>query len=197
MRDRPVLVETGGRGVAVLVPVKAFSVAKARLSGVLDPAARATLAREMADRVLLAAGDLPVTVACDDDEVAAWAAAAGAAVAWTPGLGLNGAVTAGVDALAATGVRRVVVAHADLPRARDLAVVAAGDGVVAVPDRHDDGTNVLAVPTGVGFEFAYGPGSFARHAAEAARLGLALTVLRPADLTWDVDVPADLEHPCS
>jgi 2-phospho-L-lactate guanylyltransferase len=65
-----------------------------------------------------------------------------------------------------------------------------------VPDRHDDGTNVLAVPTGVGFVFAYGPASFARHRAEAARLGLTLTVLRPPDLTWDVDVPADLDQPC-
>jgi 2-phospho-L-lactate guanylyltransferase len=196
MRDRPVPAETGDGGVAVLVPVKAFSMAKARLAGVLDPAARASLARDMAERVLQAAGHLPVTVACDDDEVATWAVAAGAAVAWTPGLGLNGAVAAGVDALGAAGVRRVVVAHADLPRARDLTVAAIGDGVVAVPDRHDDGTNVLAIPTGAGFEFAYGPASFARHAAEAARLGLALTVLRPADLTWDVDVPADLEHPC-
>jgi 2-phospho-L-lactate guanylyltransferase len=184
-------------GVAVLVPVKGFSVAKARLAAVLDPASRATLARDMADRVLLAARSLPVMVACDDDEVAAWAEAAGATVAWTAGLGLNGAVGAGVDILTAGGARRVVVAHADLPRARDLTVVAVGEGVVAVPDRHDDGTNVLAIPTGAGFEFAYGPASFARHTAEAARLGLDLSVLRPPDLTWDVDVPADLEHPCS
>jgi 2-phospho-L-lactate guanylyltransferase len=89
----------------------------------------------------------------------------------------------------------VVVSHADLPHAVDLGVVAAGEGVVAVPDRHEDGTNVLAVPAGAGFEFHYGPGSFAAHSAEAARLGLALTVLRPPDLTWDVDVPADLEVP--
>jgi 2-phospho-L-lactate guanylyltransferase len=133
-------------------------------------------------------------VACDDDEVAAWAAALGVETIWTPGLGLNGAVTAGVDALAARGVERVVVAHADLPRARDLTDVAGGTGVTAVPDRHDDGTNVLVVPTGVGFTFAYGPGSFLRHSDEAARLGLRLTVLRPDDLTWDVDVPDDLEQ---
>lgn len=181
--------------VAVLLPVKAFALAKARLADVLDAAGRASLARAMADNVLAAAGSLPVTVACDDEEVATWARAAGAAVAWTPGLGLNGAVAAGVDALAASGFTRVVVAHADLPHARDLTVVTGSEGVVAVPDRHEDGTNVLAVPTGVGFTFAYGPGSFARHRDEAARLGLTLTVLRPPDLTWDVDVPADLEHP--
>lgn len=180
----------------MLVPVKAFSRAKARLASVLDAPSRAALAREMADRVLAAAMGMPVTVACDDEEVAAWASDAGAHVAWTPGLGLNGAVTAGVDALRRQGVRRVIVAHADLPHARDLTVVVAeGEGVVAVPDRHEDGTNVLVVPTDAGFAFAYGPGSFARHRAEAARLALAFTVLRPADLVWDVDVPADLEGP--
>jgi len=179
---------------AVLVPVKAFSHAKARLAPVLDAAARAALARHMAETVLAAAHHLPVTVACDDEEVASWAKAAGAAVAWTPGLGLNGAVAAGVDALADAGATRVVISHADLPHARDLTVVD-GEGVVAVPDRHDDGTNVLCVPSGTGFRFAYGPHSFERHRAEADRLGLPFTVLRPADLTWDVDVPADLETP--
>lgn len=176
----------------MLVPVKAFSQAKARLAAVLDESARAALAREMASNVLRAAGSLPVTVACDDEEVAEWATASGAAVAWTPGLGLDGAVQAGVDALARQGAERVVVAHADLPHALDLSPVAQGDGVVAVPDRHEDGTNVLAVPTAAGFRFAYGPGSFRRHEAEAARLHLPYRVLRPADLTWDVDVPADL-----
>jgi 2-phospho-L-lactate guanylyltransferase len=181
--------------VAVLLPVKAFAAAKARLADVLDGPGRARLAREMADRVVAAAGGLPVTVACDDDEVAVWAGERGAAVAWTPGLGLNGAVTAGVEALRVAGARRVIVAHADLPYATDLTVAAGTSGIVAVPDRRDDGTNVLGLPTDAGFVFAYGPGSFARHCAEAERLGLDLTVLRPPDLTWDVDVPADLELP--
>ena len=35
------------------------------------------------------------------------------------------------------------------------------------PDRHDEGTNVVSVGTRAGFRFAYGPGSFSRHAAEA------------------------------
>jgi 2-phospho-L-lactate guanylyltransferase len=150
----------------------------------------------MAATVLAAARGLPVTIACDDAEVASWAEAAGAQVAWTPGLGLNGAVQAGVDVLAAGGADRVIVAHADLPHALDL-TVASGTGreVVAVPDRRDDGTNVLSIPTGAGFRFAYGPGSFDRHRAEAERVGLAFEVLRPADLTWDVDVPADLQQP--
>ena len=181
--------------VAVLVPMKGFGVGKARLAEVLDGPSRAALVQEMAERVLRAAMHLPVTVACDDDEVAAWARARGADVVWTAGLGLDGAVTAGVDALRDQQVARVVVAHADLPRADDLTAVLGPPGVVAVPDRRDDGTNVLVVPADAGFAFAYGPGSFGRHTAEAARLGLPCTVLRPPDLVWDVDVPADLDEP--
>ena len=43
-----------------------------------------------------------------------------------------------------------------------------------------------------GFTFAYGPGSFRRHSAEARRLAMALRVVREPSLAWDVDVPADL-----
>ena len=66
--------------------------------------------------------------------------------------------------------------------------------VVLVPDRRRDGTNVLSIPTGAGFTFKYGPGSFGRHRAEAARCGLAVVVLELDDLAWDVDEPGDL--PC-
>lgn len=179
----------------MLMPVKAFSLAKTRLADALDASERAALARRMASAVLAAAAGLPVTVVCDDEEVARWASANGAAVVWAPGLGLNGAVTAGVDALARAEMRRVVVALADLPRARDLGAFAAvsdESAVVVVPDRHEVGTNVLSVPTGRGFRFSFGRGSLRRHMAEAERLGLSMTILRPPDLTWDVDVPADL-----
>jgi 2-phospho-L-lactate/phosphoenolpyruvate guanylyltransferase len=175
---------------AVLLPVKGFSRAKARLAPVLGVRARADLARSMAERVVAACGDLPVTVACDDPDVRDWARGLGLAVAWVPGTDLDGAVTAGIATL---DTDRVVVAHADLPQATSLAPVAAvAEGLVLVPDRHDDGTNVLALPRRAPYRFAYGPGSFRRHAAEGERLGLPLTVLRPPDLTWDVDVPEDL-----
>jgi 2-phospho-L-lactate guanylyltransferase len=181
----------------VLVPVKAFGRAKVRLADVLDGPARAALAREMADRVITATGSLPVAVVCDDDGVAAWAESRGARVLWRPGHGLNGAVNDAVATLADEGVDRVLVTHADLPLATgfDELLAVADDGVVLVPDRHEDGTNVASVPAASGFTFAYGPGSFANHCAEAERLGLPLTIHRPPRLTWDVDVPADLDLP--
>jgi len=179
-------------GCVVLVPVKAFGTAKARLAPSLDADGRAGLARVMAVRVLAAAAPLPVAVVCDDPEVAAWAQAHGATVLPEPGRGLNGAVEAGVERLAAAGATEVLVAHADLPLARGFAHLAGFSGVTLVPDRRDDGTNVLCVPTGAGFRFHYGPGSFTRHAAEARRLGLRARVLRDPALTWDVDEPGDI-----
>lgn len=180
---------------AVVVPVKAFRAAKVRLATALDPGARAALARELAGVVVGAAAPLPVVVVCDDDEVRTWARGVGAEVVWCPDRGLNGAVTDGVDALRARGIATAVVAHADLPLATSLAWVADFAGVTLVPDRHRDGTNVIAVPTAAGFGFAYGRGSFARHRAEALRLGLPLRVVDDAALGWDVDRPADLAWP--
>src|SRR5690606_35932409 len=100
----PVRARSGERsGGAVLLPVKAFRQAKARLAPALDPHHRAALARDMATNVVRAAGALPVAVVCDDDEVSAWAATLGAEVIWRPGRGLNAAVADGVDELASLG----------------------------------------------------------------------------------------------
>jgi len=100
---------------AVVVPVKAFTAAKVRLAGTLEPAERADLARRMAEVVLAAAPPLPAIVVCDDNEVRAWAEAAGARVVWCPGRGLNGAVADGVAALRADGeARRAVIVDCDV-----------------------------------------------------------------------------------
>ncbi len=181
--------------VAVLIPVKAFHDAKLRLAGALSAEDRATLARAMADRVVTAAGAIPVAIVCDDDAVAAWASTRRLTVIAEPGLGLNRAVEAGVDHLAATGVTQVIVAHADLPMATALGWVARFAGVTLVPDRREDGSNVVCVPTGAGFRFAYGPGSFGRHKVEARRRDLGLRVVRRPELAWDVDQPDDLLLP--
>ena len=83
--------------VIVLVPVKSFALAKARLASVLDPVGRAALAQAMAARVIAAGAPARVWVVCDDVEVAEFARRLGAEVCWTPGLGLNGAVAEALD----------------------------------------------------------------------------------------------------
>lgn len=181
--------------VAVLIPVKAFHQAKARLAPALGEGARAELARELADRVVVAAAPLPVAVVCDDDDVAAWARDRGAEVVWRPGRGLNGAVEDGVAHLGRGGFTRVVVSHADLPLVESFDEVLAGPMVTLAPDRHEDGTNVAVIPPDAGFRFRYGPGSFDRHRTEAARLHLGPRIVRSDRLSWDIDTPADLDLP--
>jgi 2-phospho-L-lactate guanylyltransferase len=176
----------------VLVPVKAFHQAKRRLGSALADPERVRLVRAMATHVVSACVPLPVAVVCDDEDVARWASDLGASVMWEPGQGLNGAVRAGVDRLARAGAVWVTVAHGDMPRARGLGALPRFDGVTLVPDRRDDGTNVLRLPAASDFRFAYGPGSFRAHRAEATRLGLGVRVLRHPDLAYDVDWPADV-----
>ncbi len=185
----------GRQSHAVLVPVKAFADAKARLSSVLAPDQRNALARWTADRVVAAAGELPVYVACDDGEVAKWAVDRGAVVLWHPGAGLNGAVLRSVEQLAAEGVTHVVVAHGDLPLAHDLAGLIVPGAITLVPDAHRDGTNVVAVPTDIGFAFSYGASSFERHLALALDSGRRTIVRRDPQLARDIDTPEDLAHP--
>jgi len=175
-----------------LIPVKSFHDAKERLAGVLSRAERQQLARSLAEGVISALASRVVCVVCDDDEVASWARHVGAGVVWAPGKGLNPAVATGVDHLKAQGFETVTIVHADLPSPERLTALPSTEGALLVPDRHGDGTNVLRIPTGVSFTFAYGPGSFARHEHEARRLGLEVIVVDDAELALDIDVPDDL-----
>jgi 2-phospho-L-lactate guanylyltransferase len=177
---------------AVLVPVKAFHLAKLRLAPALSPERRQELARRMATQVVRSATGLPVAVVCDDAAVAEWATSLGARVVWEPGRGLNLAVQEGFRQLRELGVHDVVVAAGDLPLATDLRWVTRFDGITLVPDRRQDGTNVIGLPAGTDFTFAYGPGSFARHLRNARQSGHPVRVVRSSPLAWDVDLPEDL-----
>jgi len=184
------------RGAGVVIPLRAFRSGKARLADALDADQRAELALAMAERVVAAADPLPIVLVTSDPEVREWASGIGIEVVPDPAGGLDAAVHAGADRQRAHGCGRVVVCHADLPRARPGALARFATlvpGIVAlVPCHRDDGTPVLSVPAGADFPFAYGPGSARRHVAIARRLGLATCVVRDPELGYDVDVPADL-----
>lgn len=179
---------------AVVIPVKSFALAKGRLAGALTPEGRSTLARECAGRVVAAAKTLPVYVVCDDPDVAAWAESVGASVVRCDEPGLDLAVAAGRRVAANDGHDHIIVAHADLPLAEDLAHVAREGVVSMVPDRHRDGTNVLSFPTRCAFTTAYGPGSFENHVRNAERAGLHHEVIDDAHLALDLDTVDDLDE---
>lgn len=182
--------------LAVLIPVKRFTAAKGRLTGVLSDHDRAELARWMATQVVDVVAEVPTFVACDDEHVATWATARGAQVIWGAGLGLNGAVDDGVRRISALGFEQIVVSHADLARpARLLEVV--DEGVVTlVPDRRHDGTNVMSFPTATPLHASYGGGSFDRHVLQALAITSTIVEVRSdLDLALDLDTPRDLAHP--
>ena len=177
---------------AIVVPIKSFDLAKGRLSASLGSEQRADLARLMAGRVLGAGGGLPMWVVCDDAEVADFAVERSAEVIWRKSKGLNAAVADGRDFVLAMGYDRVIIAHADLPLAKDLSWVADFEGATIVPDRRHDGTNVFSLPTEGDFTFQYGEGSAALHQQEVERRGWTVRISPDDELSWDVDVPEDL-----
>jgi 2-phospho-L-lactate/phosphoenolpyruvate guanylyltransferase len=182
--------------LAVLVPVKRFSVAKGRLTGVLGDADRARLAEWMASGVLDVVAEIPTFVACDDEHVAAWATRMGAQVIWGAGLGLNGAVDDGVDHILSERFEHVLVSHADLALPGALLDVARGGCITLVPDRRHDGTNVMSFPAAHRLRAAYGGGSFARHLEQALAMAtVPVEVRSDPQLSLDLDTPRDLIHP--
>lgn len=183
----------------VVVPLKRFERAKARLSPVLGEAERAQLAERLAagvvDAAASATGGDHVLVVADERSVVTWAERRGVRGVVVDG-DLDAAAAAGLDAARLAGCERVLVAHGDLVHPEALVPLVAAEGALIAPDRRLDGTNVLAVPTDAPFPFAYGPGSFERHVTAAREMGLDLRVVLDSDVAIDVDTPDDLRlHP--
>jgi 2-phospho-L-lactate guanylyltransferase len=180
-----------------VIPVKASPDSKSRLAGALDAPARAALVEAMLARV--------VEAACGAKNVARVCLLGtpphpieGLTLLREPGGGLNAAARSALTEVASLGAARVIFIHGDLPlvTARDVELLAAAPaGEIAIaPDRHGTGTNAISLPLpqAGGFSFAFGPDSFARHRAEAERLGLRIEEIRSPGLARDIDEPEDL-----
>ncbi len=182
----------------LVIPVKPADQAKSRLAEVLSETQRASLAGAMLHYVFEVARSaakvdflallgpsrlgLPEEVPLLAD----------------PGGGLNPALHSAFSQATIAGADRLIVLFADLPRLQvsDIEQLAATTpGTIAIaPDRHGTGTNAISlpIPRAQGFTFAFGPDSFARHNAEARRLGLRIETIHSEGLARDIDVPDDL-----
>jgi 2-phospho-L-lactate guanylyltransferase len=182
----------------VLTPVKAPEACKTRLSPALSETERRDLVARMLRRVV----DTASGTAGVDEVLLLGPSSHGLPGSIRrladPGGGLNAALASALPAALAAGVDRLVILAADLPqinRADIAALAGLAPGRLGIaPDRKGHGTNALSLPLPEAgdFRFHYGPDSFARHGAEAARLGLVLQVIRSDTLGLDIDEPDDL-----
>ncbi|MDH2904014.1 MAG: hypothetical protein PXZ08_08710 [Actinomycetota bacterium] len=176
--------------LAILVPLKGFEIAKSRLrEGGLDGVDE--VVRNLALGVLRAAHPRPLFVACESPGVASFARECDAEVITSPTPGLNEAVTHAYRELSER-FDQILIAHGDLRDPRGLGEYRPRDGVTVITDDRRTGTNALALPTKVDFNFRFGLGSAEAHRREAQRLGLAVHMDYESPWRFDVDEPADL-----
>ena len=172
----------------LIVPFRG-AAGKSRL-GLPTTAARATVARAMVADVVAACVAVGPTYVVTPDEVTL----SHATVVGDPGGGQGAAVSAGLDAAAATGEPTLfLVVNADLPcvTPRDLLALAGAvpDHGIALAAAADGTTNALAFASPDLFAPLYGAGSATRF----AELGTTRVVDAP-NLIDDVDTVADLER---
>jgi 2-phospho-L-lactate guanylyltransferase len=68
-----------------------------------------------------------------------------------------------------------------------------GRQLAIAPDRHNAGTNALAIRAPAEFEPSMGEGSFVRHLAVLAMSGTSYAIVRSRGLGLDIDTQADLD----
>lgn len=184
----------------ILIPCKNLDVGKSRLSECLAPAERREFCKRLLtqtlERTVALAAPANIRVVTADPEVAAMARQYSVETLADPGGGLNAALKDARAAILETeSVSALLVLPIDLPLATPDVISefinCAGDIVIA-PDEGGTGTNLLLLrsPALKAFRFAYGPGSFAAHAAWAQADGLRIEAARDGRLAFDVDGPA-------
>lgn len=188
-----------------LVPLKDMVEAKSRLSGVLSPAERRSLAQAMVEDVLTVLAGHPgisaVTLVSDDPAAGMLAAKYGINHWLESALGcrgLNPVIARSCQLLALESKQPIVVLHADLPclAASDITAVldslARHGGLIIGCDRHETGTNLLAFGAERPPQFSFGVESCARHCAVAKVVGLSPLVLHRPGIALDIDEAPDL-----
>jgi 2-phospho-L-lactate/phosphoenolpyruvate guanylyltransferase len=192
-------------GTWAIIAVRGLERAKSRLGGPLDAEERLDLVSRLLRRAIEAATSSPgiagTIVVSTDPAALELAGDAGAIPVADFDRGLNAALELARAEALTRRAKAVIVLPADLPwldrDTLDALLEAAGDAATAdrfvalVPDRHGTGTNVLVVAPPDAIDFAFGPGSRAAHAAEAAAAGASYVELG-GPLQVDLDTPEDL-----
>ena len=186
----------------MVVPIKAFTDAKTRLSDRLDPDQRACLAQAAADRVLRAVADCPLVelrlAVVDTNLAARMALHRNFEVLQRPDLlGQSAAVSAGFSAAIKRGATNILTVSADIPLVRpkdiDEILRPRPPVLVMVSDREGLGTNAMRLDPAIDLHLHFGPDSLAMHKREAAALRLPVKVIDNRRVRLDIDTPDDID----
>tara|TARA_Y100001960_G_scaffold270508_1_gene296650 strand:- start:1298 stop:1990 length:693 start_codon:yes stop_codon:yes gene_type:complete len=187
-----------------IVPIKDFTDAKGRLSKVLTPAERESLARAMFQDVLDAlmetSGLDGIAVMTRDIDAQSLCADMGFRVLTEErNEGQTTAVMTASQSLRQEGVEGVLTIPGDVPLVspKDIEVVLdkhlGAPSMTIVPARDYQGSNcVVCSPPGF-VPLRFGDNSFYPHLDAAKRVGITPVVVELPNLALDIDTPEDLE----
>jgi 2-phospho-L-lactate guanylyltransferase len=177
---------------AIVIPLKRFDLAKERLR--VNNATDVTeLARRLATDVIASCQPRHTIVVSESDEITAFASALDCEVVRSDATDLNGAVQGAYGTLSSR-FERLIIVHGDLAHPQGLGSFDPDDAITIVTDHRGLGTNVMALPTGLDFRFAYGANSALLHQREGERVGRRVTMVTDSPWRYDVDEPSDLER---
>ncbi|MCU0496111.1 MAG: 2-phospho-L-lactate guanylyltransferase [Anaerolineae bacterium] len=190
----------------VIIPVKPLRLAKSRLAEVLSPEQRQRFAESMFRHVLEVVRQVPLVtgalVISRDQRALTIARDYGAKTVQESGAPeLNTALMRATQIIASWRSDAVLILPADLPMIStdDISgIIKLGQhyerAVTIATDRNKDGTNALYVrPPGL-IQYAYGPGSYQRHAVLARDAGAEVNVYESENLLQDIDLPEDIAN---
>lgn len=202
----------------ILIPAKTPSLAKSRLSPVLDSHARALLARFLLVRLL-------TIISCMDGVTDVLVISADAGLRSISNLfgfhslpdpvvppahpyskqeaSLNGSLQAGREYAMGHGAKGLLVLPTDLPTlskdvlASFLSVARLNleqPRIVLAYDQQGKGTNALFQSPPDAIPFSFGVDSGKRHRQLATQAGIPFVVVHEPELAFDLDLPQDLSH---
>jgi 2-phospho-L-lactate guanylyltransferase len=185
----------------ILVPVKNLAGAKQRLSPILTPEERFTLAQAMCEDVLRALAGWQsrpaVAVVTSESFARDLAERFNFEVVADDNSGETSAIEMATALCRARGAVSTLVVPADIPlidstELQQIVDSAPPGGAVLVPDAARRGTNAAWRSPGDLFPLRFGNDSFLPHMAAAKATGLPCVVLELPGIARDVDRPEDL-----
>ena len=187
-----------------IVPVKSLRRGKSRLAGVLTDEERSALNQDLLIKTLMCLKtiqkiDQILVISYDPEALAKARELDVMTVQEGSKTNINNALRRATVAAKAYNASKAIIIPADLPfiDKGEMESFLAQEGdppeIIISSDRHSEGTNALFInPIGI-LEYNFGPWSFRKHIEQAERKKIKVKIKNMESLTFDLDVPEDLE----